>query len=152
MLHFEGEKKKVYSIKSVFMSTQNMFLPTCPARSMMGISSGAILQFSLVTRVTAAPERLKRNMHQHHKLAQAQPGSKVCMHTLLPCSASATYTMNIFLDVTWEVKVEDVCYVMDIQPSRCQICGHEDTNSTWKKIQHLFCHNFDPTAIICGSL
>lgn len=119
---------------------------------MMGISSGAILQFSLVTRVTAAPERLKRNMHQHHKLAQAQPGSKVCMHTLLPCSASATYTMNIFLDVTWEVKVEDVCYVMDIQPSRCQICGHEDTNSTWKKIQHLFCHNFDPTAFTCGSL
>lgn len=34
-------------------------LLTCPARSRMGINSGAILQFSLVTRVTAAPERLE---------------------------------------------------------------------------------------------
>lgn len=32
---------------------------TCPARSRMGISSEAILQFSLVTSVIAAPERLE---------------------------------------------------------------------------------------------
>lgn len=33
---------------------------TCPARSRMEISSGAILQSSLDTRVTAAPERLEQ--------------------------------------------------------------------------------------------
>lgn len=32
---------------------------TCPDRSRMGINSGAFLQSSLVTRVTAAPERLE---------------------------------------------------------------------------------------------
>lgn len=32
---------------------------TCPARSRMGISSDAILQFSLVTSVIAAPDRLE---------------------------------------------------------------------------------------------
>lgn len=33
---------------------------TCPDRSRMGISLGAIIQSSLVTRVTAAPERLEQ--------------------------------------------------------------------------------------------
>lgn len=35
------------------------YVLTCPARSRIGISSGAILQLSLVTKVTAAPERLQ---------------------------------------------------------------------------------------------
>lgn len=115
-------------------------LLTCPARSRMGISSGAILQFSLVTRVTAAPERLE------HKLAltsQANPRKTVVVdyvipgecRTPLPCSASAAHTMDILFYVSWEVIVKHMCYVMDIQPSRCQVCSDKDTNSTWKTIK-----------------
>lgn len=48
---------------------------TCPDRSKMGISSGAILQSSLVTNVTAAPDRLeytrisvtRQRMQRHEK-------------------------------------------------------------------------------------
>lgn len=114
------------SQKCTYVNT--MCLPTCPARSRIGINSAAILQFSLVTRVTAAPERLEKRKEtkKHHKLMQEQlnAGSKVCKHALLPCSASAAHAMDILLYVTWEVKVEDMSYVMDIQPSRRQVRGH----------------------------
>lgn len=58
--------------------------------------------------------------------------------TPLPCPASAAHTMDILFYVTWEVVVKDMCYVMDIQPSRCQVCGDQDTNSTWKTRKHCY--------------
>lgn len=71
----------------------------------------------------------------HKKLTQKNGGYSDLANTEthLPCSASAAHTMYIFLYVSWEVKVEDMSDVMDIQPSRCQVSGNQDTNSTWKK-------------------
>lgn len=65
---------------------------------------------------------------------------------LSPSSASAAHAVDVLLYVTREVIIKDMRYVMDIQPSRCQVCGDQDANSTWKKIKKntLSCGLFDP--------
>lgn len=86
----------------------------------MAISSGAILQLSLVTRVTAAPERLEPKTHNKRAEDKQRTSSfdpRHVGHLCLPCSAGAANTMDILLDVSWEVVVKDMRYIMDIQPS-----------------------------------
>lgn len=61
--------------------------------------------------------------------------------------------MDILFYVSWEVIVKDMCYIMDIQPSRCQVCGDEDANSTWKKDEMpLFFGQFNWSDFIGGKL
>lgn len=61
--------------------------------------------------------------------------------------------MDILFYVSWEVIVKDMCYIMDIQPSRCQVCGDEDANSTWKKDETpLFFGQFNWSDFIGGKL
>ena len=75
------------------------------------------------------------NRHQHQKVTQEQPPFKHAWkptQKLSPCSACAAHTMDVLLYVPWEVVIKDMRYVVDIQPSRCQVCSNQDANSTWK--------------------
>lgn len=94
----------------------------------MEISSGAIFQSSLDTRVTAAPERLEKSKKADIK--DERWWFKIALKATLPCPASAPHTMDVLFDVSGEIVVEDVCYIEDVQPPRCQICGDKDPNST----------------------
>lgn len=55
--------------------------------------------------------------------------------SVLPCSACAAHAMDILFYVTWEVVIKDMSYVVYIQPSRCQVSGDQDPNTTLKNIK-----------------
>lgn len=109
---------------------------TCPARARMGMSSEAILQLSLVTKVTATPERLA-----HKRIGiKDQPRQRLwvlCPPPSLPCAAGAAHAVDVLLYVPREVIVEDVRYVVHIQPSGRQVCGDQNANAACGKIKEL---------------
>ena len=81
-------------------------------------------------------------IHQYHQLGQRKSDSG-CDNNMkpgkcrsaLPCSACAAHAMNVLFYVTWEVVIKDMSYVVYIQPSRCQVCGDQDPNTTLKHIK-----------------
>lgn len=107
---------------------------TCPDRSRMEISSEAIIQSSLVTRVTAAPERLEKMSKEIREGPRRTREVSNPFQTSLPCSTSAPHAVDILFNVSREIVVKDVCYIEDIQPSGSQICGDKDPDFAWKRI------------------
>lgn len=54
-----------------------------------------------------------------------------------PCSSGTADTVNILLDVTWKVVVEDVRDVMHVQAPGGQVSGHEDPHTAYRYRQTL---------------